>query len=82
MDLVIQGKSNRPIIGIVNDQKNVAVQRFKDTVFNWLHIKKAHHNKWACLVLFGMSDFENIPVIVQIPYGFLFDEFIIVQSVL
>jgi len=64
MDLVIQGKSNHPIIGIVNDQKNVAIQRFKDTIFNLLDIKKAHHNKWACLVFFDISDFKNIPVIV------------------
>ncbi len=64
MDLVIQGKSNHPITGNGNDQKNVVVQRFTDTIFNLLDIKKAHHNQWACLVLFDVSDFEDIPVIV------------------
>tara|TARA_B100000378_G_scaffold277056_1_gene276403 strand:+ start:36859 stop:37053 length:195 start_codon:yes stop_codon:yes gene_type:complete len=64
MDLVIQGKSNHPIIRIGNDQKNVAVQRFKDTIFKLLGIKKAHHNKWAFLLLFDILDIKNIPVIV------------------
>jgi len=45
-------------------KKNVAVQRFKVTIFNLLDMKKAHHNKWAYLVQFDASDFKNIPVIV------------------
>ncbi|GEM_PF-4343128 len=32
--------------------------------FRVLDIKKAHHNKWASLVLFDISDSKNILVIV------------------
>lgn len=81
MDLVIQGKSNHLIIGIGNDQKNVAVQRSKDTIFNLLDIKKAHHNKWTCLLLFDISDSKNIPEIVQVSYRFLFQQGLVVFKV-
>ena len=32
--------------------------------FRVLDLKKAHHNKWACLVLFNILDSKNILVIV------------------
>ncbi len=62
-------------------KKNVVVQRFKDTIFNLLDIKKAHHNKWACLVLFDISDFKNVPVIVQVSYRFFLQQGLVIFKV-
>lgn len=48
----------------VSTVKNTDVQLCKDTISNLGDIKKAHHNKWACLLCFDISDFKNVFVIV------------------